>query len=153
MTESTKYPYSINFTLASILMMVVLMLLLFINVVGSHSTGVWAVYGVFVIVFVLMSALLIVKRLIPAIQGKTALELNETCIIDYIRNITIDWKDVKEINLIRGRSSSLIRVDLKWVSDYGSEITIPLRFVKGKDNDIYSTVLEYFEQHSSNIVL
>lgn len=153
MTESTKYPYSINFTLASILMMVVLMLLLFTNVVGSHSTGVWAVYGMFVIVFVLMSALLIVKRLIPAIQGKTALELNETCIIDYIRNITIDWKDVKEINLIRGRSSSLIRVDLKWVSDYGSEITIPLRFVKGKDNDIYSTVLEYFEQHSSNIVL
>jgi hypothetical protein len=134
-------------------MMLVLMLLLFSNVINSHSTLAWAVYGVFVIVFVLMSTLLIVKRLIPAIQGKTALELNETCIIDYIRNITIDWKDVKEINLIRGRSSSLIRVDLKWVSDYGSEITIPLRFVKGKDNDIYSTVLDYFEQYSGDIIL
>lgn len=153
MTESTKYPYSINFALASILMMVVLMLLLFTNVVGSHSTGVWAVYGVFVIVFVLMSALLVVKRLIPAIQGKTALELNETGIIDYIRNVTIGWKDVKEIHQIRGRSSSLIRVSLKWVSDYGSEIDIPLRFVKGKDNDIYITVLEYFEQHNDNVVL
>ena len=129
------------------------MLLLFTNVKGSNSTWAWAIYGVFAVVFILMSALLIIKRLIPAIQGKTALELNDTCIVDYIRNITVDWKDIKEINLIRGRSSSLIRVSLRWVSDYGSEIDIPLRFVKGKDNEIYSTVLDYFEQYSGDIIL
>jgi hypothetical protein len=151
--ETTKYPYSLNYSLASFLVMLVLMLLLLTNVIGSNSKAGWIVYGVFVIVFVLISALLIVKRLIPAINGKTALELNETCLVDYIRNITIDWKDVKEVSLINGRSSSLIRVNLKWVSDYGSEIAIPLRFVKGKDNDIYNEVQAYLAKAGGDITL
>jgi hypothetical protein len=151
--ETTKYPYSLNYSLASFLVMLVLMLLLLTNVIGSNSKAGWIVYGVFVIVFVLISALLIVKRLIPAIKGKTALELNETCLVDYIRNITIDWKDIKEISLVNGRSSSLIKVDLKWVSDYGSEITIPMRFVKGRDNDIYNEVQAYLAKAGGDIIL
>jgi len=131
--EPIKYPYSLNYSLATFVVMLVLMLLLFSNVAASHSNTAWLIYGVFVLVFVAVSVLLIVKRLLPAAQGQTALELNETCIIDYLRNITVDWKDVKSVELIRGRSSSLLQLNLKWVSDYGSEIAIPLRFVKGKD--------------------
>jgi hypothetical protein len=138
----TKYPYSLNYSLASFLVMLVLMLLLLTNVIGSNSKAGWIVYGVFVIVFVLISALLIVKRILPAIKGKTALELNETCLVDYIRNITINWKDIKEI-----------RINLKWVSDYGSEIVIPLRFVKGKDNDIYNEVQAYLAKAGGDIIL
>ncbi|MDP9080890.1 MAG: hypothetical protein M3O71_26015 [Bacteroidota bacterium] len=151
--KSKEFPYSLSYTLATILVMLVLMLMLFTNVKGSNSTWAWAIYGVFAVIFILVCGLLVVKRLIPAMQGKTALELNETCIIDYIRNITISWTDVKEISLVRGRSSSLIRVSLKWESDYGSEIDIPLRFVKGKDEAIYDEVLEYFAQYSGDIIL
>jgi hypothetical protein len=153
MKGTLKYPYSLSFSLASFLVMLVLMLLLFTNVINSHSTATWLVYGVFVIVFILISTLLIIKRLIPAIKGDAALELNETCIIDYIRNITIDWKDIKEISLVHNKSSSIIRVNLKWVSDYGNEIAIPLRFVKGKDNEIYSKVQAYFMKTESDIIL
>ena len=142
-----------NYSLASFLVMLVLMLLLLTNVMGSNSKAGWIVYGVFVVVFVLISALLIVKRLIPAIKGKTALELNETCLVDYIRNITINWKDIKEISMINGRSSSLIKINLKWLSDYGSEIAIPLRFVKGKDKDIYNEVQAYLARAAGDIIL
>ena len=150
---SIKYPYSLSYSLATFFVMLVLMLLLFQNVAASQSNAAWIIYGVFVLVFVAISALLIVKRLLPAMQGKTALELNETCIIDYLRNITVDWKDVKTIEFIRGRSSSLIQLNLKWVSDYGSEIAIPLRFVKGKDEAIYNQVQAYLEQFGSDIIL
>jgi hypothetical protein len=126
-------------------MMLILMLLLLLNVVQGHSTAGWVVYGVFVVVFIFIGGLLIVKRIVPALQGTTALELNETCMVDYLRNITIDRKDIKEISLVRGRSASVARVYLKWVSDYGSEIDVPLRFVKGKDDDIYSTVLRWLD--------
>ncbi|ASU33170.1 hypothetical protein [Mucilaginibacter xinganensis] len=149
----TKYPYSLSFSLASFLVMLALMLLLLTNVLGSSSKAGWLVYGLFVIVFILVGALLIVKRIVPAIKGNTALELNETCIIDYIRNITIDWKDISQISMVHGRSSAQIRVSLKWVSDHGSEITIPLRFVKGNDNDIYNTVNAYFNRAAGDIVL
>lgn len=148
-----KYPYSLSYSLATFVVMLVLMLLLFQNVAASNSNAAWLIYGVFVLVFVAISILLIVKRLLPAAQGKTALELNETCIIDYLRNITVDWKDVKSIEFIRGRSSSLIQLNLKWVSDYGSEIAIPLRFVKGKDDEIYSQVQAYLAQFGGDIIL
>ena len=151
--EPIKYPYSLNYSLATFVVMLVLMLMLFSNVAASHSNIAWLIYGVFVLVFVAVSVLLIVKRLLPAAQGQTALELNETCIIDYLRNITVDWKDVKSVELIRGRSSSLIQLNLKWVSDYGSEIAIPLRFVKGKDEEIYNQVQAYLAQFGSDIIL
>jgi len=151
--EPIKYPYSLNYSLATFVVMLVLMLMLFSNVAASHSNTAWLIYGVFVLVFVAVSVLLIVKRLLPAAQGQTALELNETCIIDYLRNITVDWKDVKSVELIRGRSSSLLQLNLKWVSDYGSEIAIPLRFVKGKDEEIYSQVQAYLAQFGSDMIL
>jgi hypothetical protein len=153
MNEPRKYQYSLNYSLASFLVMLVLMLLLLTNVLRSHSTAAWIIYGIFVALFITIGGLLVVKRLIPAIKGNPALELNETCLIDYIRNITVNWTDIKEISLIRGKSSSIILVNLKWVSDHGSEIAIPLRFVKGKDNEIYSEVKAYFANAGTVILL
>lgn len=127
------------------------MVLLFRNVAASNNTASWMIYGVFVLVFLSISILLLIKRIIPAMQGKTALEFNNACLIDYIRNITVDWKDVKSIEFIRGRSSSLMLLNLKWVSDYGSEIAVPLRFVKGKDVDICNQAQVYLEQYGSDI--
>lgn len=91
------------------------------------------------------------KRLIPAINGDIALQLDDEGISDYIRGISIDWKDIKEINLVRGRSASMMQIDLKFESDYGSRLSIPLRWVKGKDDEIYETTLAYFEQAPGGI--
>ena len=145
MTEPNRYPYSINFSLATIVLMLILMLLLLSNVLRANSAIAWTVYALCVLIFILLTTLMVTKRLVPALKGEIALELNEQGIVDYIRNVTIDWKDIESIHLRRGRSASTMRVVIKWESDYGKEISIPLRWVKGKDGDIYKNVLSYFE--------
>jgi len=147
MTDNTEYPYSLKFSLGSIFLMVLLMLLLFRNVVITNTTITWVVFGVCLIIFIFLIGLLVIKRLIPALKGEISLGLNNEVLIDYIRNITIDWKDIKGIKLIRGRSASTLSIDLKWESEYGTQIDIPLRWVKGKDGDIYNTVMSYLDQN------
>jgi hypothetical protein len=143
--EPTQYPYSLKFSVATILLMLLTLLILFLNVNTAHSEAGWVIFGFFCFLFGCMLVLLVAKRLIPALKGDIALELAAEGINDYIRDVSIEWKDVKEIELIRGRTAALLRVSLKWVSDYGSEIVIPLRWVKGSDQDIYETALAYFD--------
>ena len=122
------------------------MLMLLSNVMAANNRLGWIVYGFFSFVFLFMFIMLITKRLIPALKGNTALGLDDEGINDFVRDISIGWKDIKAIKLVRGRSASTMQIDLKWESDYGSQLAIPLRWVKGKDDEIYGTVLAYFEQ-------
>ena len=146
MTETTQYKYSINFSIGTIVLMLLLMLLLLSNVIKANNMIAWILYGFFALMFISVILLLVIKRLIPALKGEIALELNDQCIVDYIRNATIDWNDIQEITLRRGRSASTMQVVIKWESDYGKQISIPLRWIKGKDDAIYETVLGYFQQ-------
>lgn len=147
MAESVKYPYSLKFSIANIVIMLLLMLMLFLNVMKTNTLVTWLIFAAFALIFIFMVSLLITKRLVPALKGKIALELNDDVLIDYIRNITINWTDIKAIKRLRGRSASTLIIDLKWESDYGSQIAVPLRWVKGKDTEIYDNVLAYFEQN------
>ena len=146
MFEPTQYPYSIKFSLGAIVLMVILMLMLLSNVLAANSTLAWSLYGFFLLVFLFLITMLITKRLIPAIKGDIALQLDDEGISDHIRDVSIGWKDIKEINLVRGRSASTMQIDLKFESDYGSRVAIPLRWIKGKDEEIFETTLAYFEQ-------
>jgi len=148
MTEHVQYPYSLKFSLGTILLMTMLMLLLLNNVVKANSELIWIVFGLCSLIFIFLITLLIVKRLIPALKGDIALELDDEGINDYIRDVSIDWKDIKEIKLMRGRSASTMQINLKWESDYGSQIGVPLRWVKGKDDEIYQITLLYFDSYS-----
>jgi hypothetical protein len=149
MTKTIQYPYSIKFSIASIVLMIVLLLLMLSNVIGAHNTLAWIVFGIFSVLFLAMFTMLIMKRLIPSLKGDIAFELDEQGMNDYIRDVSIGWKDIKAINLVRGRSAATMRIDLKWESDYGNQIAIPLRWIKGKDQQIYETVMAYFEQQHS----
>jgi len=126
------------------------MFLLFSNAGGPIGIITFAVYGFFSLVFLSTMALLVVKRLIPALKGDIALELDEDGISDYIRDISINWVDIEDICLNRGRSASVLQIDLKWESEYGKKIGIPLGWVKGKDDEIYETVMACFEHSVSN---
>jgi hypothetical protein len=151
MTEPAQYPYSLKFSIGSIILMIILMLLLLRNVLGANTTMIWMLYGFCTLIFLSLATMLINKRLIPALKGDIALEFDEDGINDYISDVSIGWNDIKEINLIRGRSASIIQVELKWESDYGSRISILLRWVKGKDNEIYETAMAYFEQYALDV--
>ncbi|WP_295670589.1 hypothetical protein [uncultured Mucilaginibacter sp.] len=149
MFEPTQYPYSFRFSLGTLAVMAILMLLLLRNVLAVNSVLIWAVYGFCGMVFIGLSVVIITKRLIPAIKRDVALQLDDEGISDYIRDISIDWVDIKEITLLGGRSASTMKITLKFESDYGTEIAIPLRWIKGNDDEIYDTTLAYFEQITS----
>jgi len=151
MFEPTQYPYSLKFSMAAILLLIILMMLLLANTIAANTMFAWSIFGVFLAFFLFMVTMLITKRLIPALKGKVALQLDDEGISDYIRDISIEWIDIKEINLVRGRSASTMQIDLKFESDYGSQILIPLRWVKGKDDEIFETTLAYFEQIPGNV--
>jgi hypothetical protein len=148
--ETIQYQYSLKYSLGTIILMIILMLLLFLNVVGANNKIAWVIYGIFMFVFLFLLALLVIRRLIPALKGNIVLELDEQGISDYITDVSIGWNDIKEIDLIRGRSASTLRIRLKWESDYGNEIAIPLRWIKGKDREIYDMVIDYFERDATN---
>ncbi|HEY4326183.1 MAG TPA: hypothetical protein VGN20_19505 [Mucilaginibacter sp.] len=152
MTDPIQYPYSLKFSLATIVLMILLILLLLNNVMRANTTLIWVAFGISAFIFLFLFTLLVLKRLIPALKGDIALALDDEGINDYIRDVSIGWKDIKEIKLIRGRSASTMQINLKWESDYGSQIAIPLRWVKGKDDEIYETVLSHFNNSSMSSV-
>jgi hypothetical protein len=147
MTEPAQYPYSLKFSLGTLAVMIVLMAIVLHNVWGYQTDLIYIIIGFCGLVFATLSAVIVMKRLVPAIKGNIALQLDDEGISDFIKEISIEWKDVKEIHLVQGRSSSIMRVDLKWETDYGSQIAIYLRWVKGKDQEIYDNTLDYFEQY------
>jgi hypothetical protein len=149
MTEPAQYSYSLKFSLGTLAVMIILVAIVIHNVWGYQTDLTYIVLGFCGLVFATLSAVIVMKRLVPAIKGNVALQLDEEGISDFIKEISIEWKDVKEIHLVRGRSASIMRVDLKWETDYGSQIAIYLRWVKGKDKEIYETTLNYFEDYGT----
>lgn len=145
-TFDMQYPYSLKFSIGAIVVIIVFTMLLLTNVLQANNTLGWGIFALFAIGFVFMLGMLVTKRLIPALKGDIALELDEEGISDYIRDVSISWPDIGQISIKSGRSASTLQIDLKWESDYGTQIAIPLRWVKGKDREIYETALAYFEQ-------
>jgi hypothetical protein len=148
MIEATQYPYSLKFSSGTLFVLILLMLLVVHNTGLSNTLFVYMIYAFSGLVFISLSTVIILKRLLPALRGDVALQLDDEGISDYIKEVSINWKDIKEIHFIRGKSAAIMRVDMKWESDYGSQIAIYLRWIKGKDQEIYETTMAYFEQLS-----
>jgi hypothetical protein len=145
MIEPTLYPYSFKFSLATLAAMIIVWLLPLRNVMMANTAIVWVVYCFCSLVLFSLAVVIVMKRLVPSLRGDVALQLDDEGLGDYVKEVSIKWKDIKEIHFIRGRSASIIRVDLKWESNYGSQIAIYLRWIKGKDSEIYETTMAYFE--------
>ncbi|MBC7398822.1 MAG: hypothetical protein H7289_02665 [Mucilaginibacter sp.] len=118
------------------------------NIYGAYYSNdrfnLW-LFGVVLIFAALMLVVVITKRLIPAFRKETILEFTDTELIDYLRNIIINWQDIQSIELRRTRSARIMVVRLKWESDHGKDITISLRWVAGNDLEIYNTALTYLD--------
>jgi len=149
MAEVIQFPYSKKSGYAGIAVLVVFISLLLITCIknyNAHDLLGTIVFGFFVALLLAVLGLMIFTRLIPALKGEIALELDENGVKDYIRNIILDWKDVEDIGLKPGRSSAMLIFELKFESDFGSRVAVSLRWVEGVDNEIYNTVLAYFDE-------
>jgi hypothetical protein len=152
MPQPLRFKYSINSALLGILMPLVFGAITWKNLMASYQYHV--ILGILVIItcdLIFLSYLVFVfaKRLLPAFQGKTALELNEQGITDYIRNIVIEWSYVQDLAHEYGRNSSKLIVKLNQETEYGTEIVIRLRWIRGKDRKIFDGTYAYFREINS----
>lgn len=109
------------------------------------------IFGVFMLVFLAVMVLMIITRLVPAFKGEVALQLDNEGAKDYIRNIILDWKDVEDISLQPGRTSAMLIFELKFDSDFGKRVFVSLRWVEGRDQEIFETVINYFDEIAGNV--
>jgi len=147
--EVIQFPYSKKACYAGMAIVIIIIALLLttcINNYKAHDIAGTVVYGIFVLVVVFLLGLMIVTRLVPALKGEIALELDENGVKDYIRNIILDWKDVHDIALRPGRSSAMLIFELKFESDFGKRVFVSLRWVEGRDQELFNTVLAYFDE-------
>jgi hypothetical protein len=115
----------------------------------------------------LASAIFIVKHyLIPAMKGKSALELNEQGIVNNIDRYKIEWSNISAIQYEGLWSKKLIVIQLKDdkilfsqtrnifkkfafrinLAFTGYPIIVRTTFIKGKKSEVYKTILCYFKK-------
>jgi hypothetical protein len=142
-----KYSKKSGFIGVSVLLIAFLLLLrtCAVNYYAHDIVGA-VVFGAFGIVVAVVMGIMINGRLLPALRGDIAFELDEQGMKDFIRGITIDWKDVEDIYLQPARTSSMLVFELKFDSDFGKRIHVLLRWVEGRDWEIYNRVVAYFDE-------
>ena len=149
MAETIQYHYSKNSAFLGVGLPLVFFAITFNNLrysfLGGYTVS-WIILTIADLIFLSLFFFILIKRLIPALRNDIALELSEEGIIDYTRNIVIEWPDVKNIDMQMGRTSSKMLIDLKQETDYGQQIAISLRWVEGKDLEICETTQAYFEE-------
>jgi hypothetical protein len=146
--ETIKYPYNTNAALTRIAVPLVFLVITLNNLLTAYHKGItanWLIIGTADLIFIAQIVFIFINRLLPALQNKAALELNETGVDDYIRKVEISWKDIAAINLEQGRRSKMV-IDLKEETDYGKQIAINLNWIQGNDLEICQTTQAYLEE-------
>lgn len=142
-----RYSKKSGFIGAGLLLAVVLLLLrTCVLSYYTHDITGTVVFGIFAATVAMVLGIITYARLLPALRDEIALELDAQGMKDYIRNITIDWKDVEDIYLRPGRTSSMLVFELKFETDFGKRIHVLLRWVEGSDVEIFNTVVAYFDE-------
>jgi hypothetical protein len=100
------------------------------------------------LLLITMAIQFFIKYFIPALQNKIALEINPDALVSYIKDVAIEWKDVKDISIVSGRYSSSLYIKFKYETNHGDSIKIGLRYVKGDDDKIYTKAKYYFDNYN-----
>jgi hypothetical protein len=155
MVGPTIYLYSKRNSMFTILVMLVLGVLFTSNIYKAYYSSDRFDLMLFALLLALLACVLVIvitKRLMPAFKKSVILEFNEKGLTDHLRNIIVNWHDIQSIGFRRTRSSALLMIGLKWESDHGKDISISLRWVAGKDEEIYQTALAYLHQFSGEAI-
>lgn len=143
-----RYPFSLNFGLGIVLLATVLLMLAVRNLVTfGFGFLIQLLFGLLTGSYLVCVLFLTVRRIIPALRNETALEFTADGLIDYARKKSISWKDIKEINLVPGKSALMLNFILFNPQDEaGDSVNISLRWVRGWEDKIYETALAYWER-------
>jgi len=173
MTDQIEIQYSKTFAYFALIIMVGIISLLTFTVLTGDPIK-WKGNGLFylgimdVLCFCL-TVYLIIKYLIPAVKRQTAILINDSCIIDHIRNNTIQWTNVKAIRNISSRSSNFIAIDLNnskeitsqtnnlfkkilYINNklfYGTPILISTQYLEGSSQDLLKLFVSFFNRQKN----
>jgi len=104
--------------------------------VASRFSDPWIIASLaFVLVMLTHS---FVKYFIPMLLGKTFLELDDEKLFIRPKNKVIYWADVEQITFADISSRAILKLYDK------KKIRIYLKRIKGEDDFIYKTILEYY---------
>ena len=145
--QSISYPYSkINCYVFIGLFSYVAYIGLKLMEESISDKDIWGiVFAVFFCLFpVGMLIYISTKYFIPAMKGEIALEISDEGITDYVKNEFISWGVIQKIEL-RGTSSYSLYFTFRSNTDYSPTGRIPLQWVKGDDEKIFKTAIDYFE--------
>lgn len=105
----------------------------------------------FGLIFFLEVAFLIfitIKYSIPAIKGKVALEINQQGIIDYTRNIIVEWIDMSDLRMEEIKGIATIHLYFKVANKADDYTRIRLQWVDGSALEIYGIIEANMEERS-----
>jgi len=145
--QPNQYPYSKPqsiFYTALLLVLVSAPLTNIIEFPEFDDGAIWFVLAYELCVLPLL-IYIVIKALIPALKGEIALEINSTGIISHMKNITINWDNIQDMDLI-GVKAQVLNIKFKWEEGGRKAIRIPLQLVKGNDDEIFNTAWAYFEK-------
>ena len=137
------FPYSSSTWFAAILSLGINIFPLYGLVTLGSDYRVLLCFGLILLCTAGMLGYFCKKFLFPFLRRDTALELDEDKLQFYITNRTIYWKDIKKIDhfsLNHGGWS----IDFT-MKDGSDQIRISTKYIAGDNEDIYNTIVEYFE--------
>jgi len=146
--EVIKYPYSktqIWFYMIAFLAILIFILVVFIVDFADHST--WPLLGMGGVFCGGALTYLYFKYFVHLQKGEIALELDKEKLQYFIGNKSFFWKDVLYANPVgNGRGNGM---GVRFSLENGSDVVINTKFVGGNDEEIYNTVMSYFEKYKS----
>ena len=144
--ESTKYLHSLNQTLfIAILALGMTSFAVFMLMSFAKDYHVWLILGPFFLLLAGFDVYYYRKHLSPLLKGQAAVELDKEKLQSFIANKTIYWKNVNNIEYetsVRG-DWAIVFVMI----DGSDDIRISTQYVAGNDQNIYDTIIEYFEKY------
>jgi hypothetical protein len=172
MLKSTQLPFNkLSSSFLSVLFAFFLLssIMNIIPRIQSYQLENWILVSAMLIFLLVILIFFIIKQLIPAFQGKCAIELNENGIISYVNNISISlsWCEIENVRYYSGKGTranvSSIAFDLvdpkafkskfrnpftklnMWLAEKfrATPFVLSLYTIEGDSKDIYNMVYYY----------
>jgi hypothetical protein len=164
MKKTIQFGYNKWFAILAMSLFSILIIIFIVRIYQLNDPKQTKVLGYFIFFLSVLLFVAIYKYLIPFLNKRVALELNELYLIDNISNRTVNWDNIVNLNLIRFRNGSGgIAIYLKdkqqfisnlnffqklrsWISNfsYDTPLIIPLQYISGNNDEIFQTINEYF---------
>ena len=144
--ESVKYPYSkYQSWFAVIALSAMIFGCLYMIIARRPDGDIWQVMVPMILILGALLTYICRKFFFPLIWGETALELDKEKLQYFVNNRIIYWKDVETMDFWSLKYGGMsIRFVMHGTN---KDVKINTKYIAGKDQSIYDTIVEYFEKY------